>query len=394
MQVIDPVRRIDPIGFDLVQMLIYPSSWLKMGTTPYVGNNLYPPLATILFSPLINIHIQTVYYIITGLTLISYIFIAFLFPLGIRATKKVTPLLILVFISGITSYGFMFELERGQFNMITVALCFSAIFLFHRKPKLSWLSYVLFTIAIQLKMYPVIFILLFVRDWKDTKGNLTRFLGLGFVNIALFFILGTGVFMDFLGAFLSQANDPGFWVGNLSIRSFTLNWLPNTIFGYFDIQSTSVFEGGFRILEIGILILVLASVAAVSVKVIRKRTPGVNPYLLFVCTCAALLIPPVSHDYKLPILAGPAAFLLMDLAIICNKNRIFWLLPAGLIFIFSVAYFSTQYSYVQKSPLIANNFPAVLIVMVVCVVLSYLDPKLVQNDMDLRGKADGTGGGW
>ena len=139
----------------------------------------------------------------------------------------------LIFITGLTSYGFQFELERGQFNVIAMALCFSAIFLFHRKPKLSWLAYILFTIAIQLKLYPAIYILFFVRDWKDILANLRRFLCLGIVNIALLFILGWGVFLDFLNSLRGTAIDQMIWVGNLSIRSFTQSWLPKTIFRYF-----------------------------------------------------------------------------------------------------------------------------------------------------------------
>jgi hypothetical protein len=377
MRVFDTVRRIDPIGYDLGQMLNYPSSWLRMGMTPYIGGNLYPPLATVLFSPLINLNIRTVYFLITILTLICFLGIAFFFPLGISMTRKVTSLLVLIFVTGLTSYGFQFEMERGQFNIITMALCFSAIYLFHRKPKVSWLAYILFTIAIQLKLYPAIFFLFFVRDWKDMKGNHRRFLGLGFVNIALFFILGWGVFLDFLGALQWKANDPGFWVGNLSIRSFTQNWLPETILGYFNIPSTPFVNSRSNILEIGLLVLVIAMVVVVAVKAILKRTPGVDPYLLFICTCAALLIPPVSHDFKLPILAGPAAYLLMDLTIRGKRKRVLWLILSGLVFVFSLAYFSTQYSYVLKSPIIANNFPAVFMMMFICSILNYLDPEFI-----------------
>ena len=45
----------------------------------------------------------------------------------------------------------------------------------------------------------------------------------------------------------------------------------------------------------------------------RRNRRGIDPYLLFICTCAAMVIPQISHDYKLPVLAGPAAILLMTL---------------------------------------------------------------------------------
>jgi len=353
------------IGFDLQQMLSYPASWLDQGTTPYIGKNNYPPVATLIFAPLIHYNFYKLYFLITNLTLICFLGIAFLFPLSISKIRKVTPVLVLIFITGLTSYGFQFELERGQFNVIAMALCFSAIFLFHRKPKLSWLAYILFTIAIQLKLYPAIYILFFVRDWTDIIANLRRFLCLGIVNGALFFILGWGVFLDFLNSLRGNAIDQMIWVGNLSIRSFTQSWLPKIIFRYFNIPPTQFMKSGANSVEIGLLILVIAMVVVIAVKSIQKRTPGVDPFLLFCCTCAALLIPPVSHDYKLPILVGPAGYLLINLIIKRTKKIGGWMIATGLMFLFSLAYFSTQYSYLQKSPLIANNFPAIFLMMVI-----------------------------
>jgi len=361
------------IGHDLQQMLSYPASWLNQGTTPYIGQNNYPPVTTLLFSPLIYQDFNKIFVLITTLTLVCFLVIAFLFPLGISKNSKVTPLLVLIFIVGLISYGFQYEIERGQFNVIAMALCFSAIYLFHKKPRLSWLAYVLFTIAIQLKLYPAIFILFFVRDWKAFTENLKRFLGLGFVNFALFFALGWGVFEDFLIALRGKAIDPMIGVGNLSIRSFTQNWLPKTIFDYLNIPSIQFVNSRANLLEIGIFLLVIAMVIVVAIKSIQKRTPGIDPYLLLNCTCAALLIPPVSHDYKLPILVGPVGYLLFNLIIERTKKSGAWMITSGLIFLFSLAYFSTQYSYQQKSPLIANNFSAVFLMMAIAVVFSFID---------------------
>jgi hypothetical protein len=374
MQVFDTVKRINPIGYDLVQMINYPTSWLKLGTTPYVGGNLYPPLTTVIFAPLINLDIRTTYIAITSLTLICFLGIAFLFPLGFLKKGSIPPTLILLFVCGLTSYGLMFELERGQFNVIAMALSFIAIYIFHRQPKFSWVAYILFTIAIQLKMYPAIFIVFFVRDWKDIKANLIRILGLGIANLALFFCLGWGIFQDFIGALRWKANDPGFWVGNISIRSFAQDWFPRTVLKFINIPSAGFDTGGKRIFEIALYLIVFFLLVIVLTKAIRKRKPEVDPFLLFTCSCAALLIPPVSHDFKLPILVGPAAYFL-----ICmfknkkEKSSKRWIITVGLIFLFSIAYFSTQYSYVQKSPLIANNFLAVFVMMVIVTVLSLAD---------------------
>jgi len=61
------------------------------------------------------------------------------------------------------------------------------------------------------------------------------------------------------------------------------------------------------------MILVLGLLFLGVARAYKKNQTGIDPYLLFTCACAALLIPPISHDYKLPILVGPAAILLQDL---------------------------------------------------------------------------------
>lgn len=372
MKVLDIVRRINPIGYDLVQMLSYPSSWLLHGTSPYVGGNLYPPLATVLFAPLITIDIRTAYHLITTITLVCFLGIAFVFPLLLGRERKPTALLMLIFLVGWTSYGFQFELERGQFNIIAMALCFSAIYLFHKKPRLRWLAYVLFTISIQLKLFPAIFIFFFVEDWKDIRGNLKRFIGLGLANIALFFVLGLGVFTDFLSALQGKANDPGFWMGNVSIRNFAQSWLPEKSGSFFQL---SIISSTSKDMIEGLLyIIVLGLIGLAVFRAMQKKTSGIDPYLLFVCTCAALLIPPVSHDFKIPLLAGPAVYLCMNLQLPPSKRSGMWFLMAGMIFLFALMYFSTQYSYVQKPPLLQNNFPEIFGMMCIATLLAFTQP--------------------
>jgi hypothetical protein len=46
----------------------------------------------------------------------------------------------------------------------------------------------------------------------------------------------------------------------------------------------------------------------------------------------------------------------------------------GAVILFSLAYFSTQYSYSLKSPLLANNYPAVLGMMGVAATLAFINP--------------------
>lgn len=379
MQVFDVVRRIDPIGYDLVQMLMYPSNWLA-GGSPYGLTspiNPYPPLATVLFAPLLSINIHYAYIFLVCISLVCFLGIAFLFPFKMSTTRMVTPTLVLIFVCGLSSYGFQFELERGSYNLISAAICFAGIFLFHKHPRLSLLAYALFTISIQLKLFPAIFILAFIRDWRDWKSNIIRFVSLGVVNIALFFILGWNVFLDFLNSMQRRNDNPLSWVGNHSISSAINFWLPG-ILKRFQISDSWLNKTGSELVQVLLLLFVLGLIFAGLIKAYKENKPGINPYLLFLCSCGALLIPSISHDYKLPLLVGPTALLLMDCKVGRSVKKSLTFFTIGLLFIFSLAYFSTQYSYVQKTPLLQNNFPAILGMMTIAFILYYLDPKLIQ----------------
>ncbi len=96
--------------------------------------------------------------------------------------------------------------------------------------------------------------------------------------------------------------------------------------------------------------------------------------------CAVLVIPPISHDYKLPVLAGPVALLLMSIRIPVNGKMWRPAILAGATLLFSLAYFSTQYSYLMKSPLIANNFLAVFLMMILATLFIFFDVS--QNTAD------------
>jgi len=213
------------IGEDLLQMLSYSESWWIAKQTPYIERNLYPPLASVLFTPLLSLEFSAAYKVITLVNVFLFVLMTLVLPLRIIKEKQVSAssVIMLIFITGLFSYGFQFELQRGQFNVIAMAACFFAIWIFHNHKKYRTLAYILFTISIQLKVFPAIFIVMFISDWQDWKNNIKRFAGLGLVNFALLFVLGPSVFVDFLRAIKAQSVNPSIWSGNHSIRSFVIS---------------------------------------------------------------------------------------------------------------------------------------------------------------------------
>ena len=359
MQFFRYVPIIDPIGIDLAQMLSYSESWFVAKQTPYIGYNLYPPLASALFTPLLIVEYSWAYKIVTVVNVFCYVMMTLVSPLYISKKRRVSALLMLIFITGLFSYGFQFELERGQFNVIAVFICFLSIWIYHYQNRYCYLAYVLFTISVQLKVFPLVFVVMFISDWQDWGNNIKRILALVTGNFALFFVLGLDVFVGFTKAIIAQTVNPYIWVGNHSVRSFVS-------------QNGSAWLNEYSgLVQLALLVVIAVCIFLVMLQAYRQKHRDLNPFLLLACTVGALLIPSVSHDYKLSILAAPVA--------IFFSNNKFWkrydgsyLLITSIVLslIFSAAYSSTLFSFTNKPPIVANNFPALFTILLTVTFLS------------------------
>jgi len=367
MQITEYLPRINPIGADLRQMLSYSDSWVAAGKTPYIGYNLYPPLASILFTPLLAVNFTKAFAILTFITIASYSFSVFLIPLFLGRERKTSPLLLLVFVTGLFSYGFQFELERGQFNVIAMFLCLISIWIYHYQHKYRFLAYVLFSLSIQLKVYPAIFIVMLIRDWRDWKNNIRRVLGLTVANIALLFVMGPGVFVDFLKAIQAQSANPSIWVGNHSVRSFMMV-ITN------ELRSQNMVTHDYSsLIQITLFVLIFACLFVIILKAFRENSKGMNMYLMLACTIGALLIPSVSHDYKLSILVAPMALFFHQRPFAENDGFRMRMAFSLLTFIICIAYSSTLFSFTNKPTLLGNNLTALMVMLFAVTAFSLLD---------------------
>jgi hypothetical protein len=86
---------------------------------------------------------------------------------------------------------------------------------------------------------------------------------------------------------------------------------------------------------------------------------------MFACISAALLIPTWSYDYTLPLLTAPTLLVLAEMPILIKQQpTVGARVGLGLtVFIFAGAYFSTLFSFTNKTPLLMNNFPAMLVML-------------------------------
>ncbi len=285
MQFNEYVPAMKPIGIDLkltlgsARHLLFSTQTTKTLATPY------PPFANILLMPLLSVKQGFVYRITTIATLVFYLLITYVLPYLTNSKRRLSGLLALVLVSGLFSYGLQFELERGQFNVIAFAFCFLAIWIFHYHYKFRVFAYILFTISVQLKLYPLIFIIMFVKDWRDWKINLMRFLGLISLNIALLFVFGYTIFLDFIHTITNMSSKPYIWIGNHSILAITR--LASNYSSEHGWEWISNISGTIQLF---LLAVVGACILIILFQGYRNNRIGIDPYLLLACTIGALMI--------------------------------------------------------------------------------------------------------
>ena len=144
MQFFQYVPAAEAIGNDLNGATILRA--LITNKTPYLPGVLFPPIESLFFAPLLLFEFSQGYKLFTILNIFCYTLMTFLFPLWVTKAKQVSPLLMLTFVTGLISYGFQFELERGHFNVIAVSLSFLAMWICHSHYRYRYLAYLLFTI--------------------------------------------------------------------------------------------------------------------------------------------------------------------------------------------------------------------------------------------------------
>jgi hypothetical protein len=350
----------NPIGSDMNYTLEHVKSWVTTRQSPYPASH-YPPLTYVLLSPLTLFEYPATYTVTTYLTLFSFIILTLSIPVLFNP-KNSFSLILLLAITGLFSYGFQFELERGQYYSIAFLLCMLAIYLFHRHYEFRYLAYLLFSFSVHLKIVPIFFLPMFIKDWRDWRGNLKRMLGLGLLNIALLFVLGYGELANFVQALLFRVETPTFlWNGNHSVANFMLNFVKDG-FGLFPQQTVLLLQQNARLFELSLLLLIVLCLFSIIFYMYRNGKTGFNPTLLLVCTLCALVIP-VSVDYTLPMLVPPLAIFLGSAprATGSPANRILSIL---LILVISVSYASLLYPFKYKPYFLNNSFPALFLILV------------------------------
>ncbi len=355
MQQTPPVPAIEPMGADL-RLTLASASELVEKRTPYISAVFYPPLVFVVFSPLVHMEIHQVYQLVGILTTLSMIASLFMLDIFFSKGKSAPSIFFFMLATAFFSYGFHFEIERGQFNVITLLCVIIGMVLFASKRKIPGLLFL--TFAIQMKVYPAIFFLLFFNQELRKKQNLLLFAATGLLNFLLLFILGKQSFDEFKFSLFQQIQHPFLWVGNHSLFAYCSGVAS---IAFCDVKTYPYFFG-FILLLLG-LAVGLAWLQRLHQK---TSTNSINPYLFSLCGLSMLLIPAVSHDYTLsmvPIVLLPAFKEMYTQAIVNKKYLNLLFLPVG-VFLYTLSLFSVTNSTVFF-PYSANKAPVLFGLIIV-----------------------------
>ncbi len=261
-------------------------------------------------------------------------------------------------------------------------LCLLAIYLFHRHYEFRYLAYVLFSFSIHLKIVPIFFLPMFIKDWRDWKGNIKRMVGLGLFNVALLFVLGYQNLVNFVNALLFRVETPTFlWNGNHALGNFVFNFVKDG-YGLLSEETILFLQQHAKLFEWSLLLIVALCVLSIVFYIYRTQQSGFNPYLLLVCTICALIIP-VSVDYTLPMLVAPMAIFLSSTPGLNGSpwNKIASIL---LVVIVSISYATLLYPFKYKPYFLNNSFPALFLILVAATAYYFLQGKNSKNNLELQ----------
>ena len=368
---------IKPIGTDFRIGMFYPAMVLLEGQSPYEHYNLiYPPFTAVFSIPFRLFDIKTAYIlqvILLYMANIATIYIAARSAAsGLDQDQEpslLNPALNVVFLSivflTLNSYGFLFSLERGNFDIYAQFFSVLGLWLLLKRPDRRdrlWLQVVLISLAAHLKVYPAIlfFLVLWRHGWKSLLPLFT-------VNLALLLCTGPVYAWQFVQTIVQYTQEPFIWIGNHSGASFA-----DFVNSYLAARLGFTLPG---LLFTAVPLLVWAVGTFELWR--RERTPA-NALLFFCLSVPVMnLVPTVSHDYKLVILSAPLTIILYWLVKSYTETGKPVELAKMAAFMFLALFLTRLFSITP--PVLMNKYPFILM-MEGLIALMILFPGRLEKD--------------
>jgi hypothetical protein len=325
----------------------------------------YPPLVTLLAVPLTIFPEYQSYLLWIAILFFSNVicilistFLAYKYLMPVsqfNQTKQIALLLvvgIMVAFFSLTSYPFLFSIERGNSDILAILLSILAVWLLIKYPKRIWLQVILLSIAIQAKLYPlVIFAILFYKHkFKIVFPAIIT-------NLVFLFVLGPKAALGFLNILSRFSVDGSPWIGNHSGTSFIASLTS---------QSSAQSVGGKILTFLPLAIWI----AGVVILYIRRYNEKNALWLLMSSIPLMDIFPSVSHDYKIVIETVTLVLFLIYIAqkIIYEGNK--WYDYLQMMIVLSLAFFlGRSYAlFPSWAVFFANKYPFLLMLEILILV--------------------------
>ena len=282
---------------------------------------------------------------------------------GQEPSIAVTPIAVVIGLWLLTSYGFLFAVERGNVDLYALFFSLMAVWLMLRQSESVWLSAVCLAVAINLKLYPaVLLVLIFWRyRWRAVLPVVVT-------NLVLLLIAGPANAWHFLVNVRSMQGHPYYWVGNHSAASYAH-------------ALRSIYSGLPSWLGSALLLVPLALFAFTIVVLVRRGWSD-RGAVLAAAACVPLMsfVPAGSHDYKLVLLVLPLAVLAVAVASMERASAVLWsvlFLVLGLTTIFLARSTLLPLPF-DKLPLfirLQNKYPLLLLAQVLLLAVVLLSGR-------------------
>ena len=299
---------------------------------------------------------------------------------GQERSIAVRPIAVVIGLWLLTSYGLLFAVERGNVDLYALFFSLMAVWLMLRQSKSVWLPAVFLALAINLKLYPaVLLVLIFWRyRWRAVLPVVVT-------NLVLLLIAGPGNAWHFLVNVHSMQGHPYYWVGNHSAASYAH-------------ALRSIYSGLPSWLGSALLLVPLALFAFTIVVLVRRGWSD-RGAVFAAAACVPLMsfVPAVSHDYKLVLLVFPLAVLAVAVATMERVSAVLWsvlFLVLGLTTIFLARSTLLPLPF-DKLPLfirLQNKYPLLLLAQVLLLAVVLLSGRDMAA-LEVGGKVVSGGAG-
>ena len=332
--------------------------------------SIYPPMVAFFGLPYTLFSPQTAYLIHVALLILvnlACLLITvwmvkkfFLVPGGLSDIAANVVSIVLFFASSFylfSSYFFAYSMERGNTDIFALFFCLLALLVLVRRPEHLWLQVILLSVAVHLKIYPIVLfpLLFFKHRFKIILPALA-------VNVAMLFVLGPKMALAFYRSLTAGGGGAGIgnaWsnVANHASYSFTMG-IDNSGSEYLTVTFFMIWAAAF------LVPLVVWGISCIALWM--KKYSASNAIMGFMISVPLMnLLPTMSMDYRLVILAVVICFLL---AMIIKQfiQKFTWFDLFQMILLMGVLLMlSRSYAFVDESlAFIRNKYVWVLLVEV------------------------------